>query len=214
MTTAAPETAKTTPEAATAATTEPTATSEAGTTATGQPEVKPAAEATTKTPEGTKPPESKPLELKLPEGSHLTAEAVEKVAARAKELNLTPEQAQAELQRESDLVKTFVEGEKQKLAKEVTAWVDETRKDTEIGGEKFAQSAEMAKRVVNRFGTDAFKKALNDTGLGNHPELVRVFVRIGRAMTEDQLVVASGQPTAPRSAADVLYGDTSTTKEK
>jgi hypothetical protein len=212
MTTAAPETGKITPEPA-AATTEPKVTPEAGTTATGQPEVKPAAEATTKPPEGSKP-EPKPLELKLPEGSHLTAAAVERVAARAKELNLTPEQAQAELQRESDLVKTFVEGENKKLAQEVNVWVEESKKDPEIGGEKFAANAEMAKRVVNRFGTEGFKKALNETGLGNHPELVRVFVRIGRAMTDDQLVIASGQPTAPRSPAEVLYGDTSTTKEK
>jgi hypothetical protein len=213
-TAAAPETGKTNTEPATAATTDPKAAPETGTTVTGQPDGKPAAEATTKQPDGTKTPESKPLELKLPEGSHLAADAVEKIAARAKELNWTPEQAQAELQRESDMVKSFVEGEKQKLAQEVTAWVDASKKDTEIGGEKFAQSAEIAKRVVNRFGTEAFKKALNETGLGNHPELVRVFVRIGRAMTDDQLVIASGQPTAPRSAADVLYGETSTTKEK
>jgi hypothetical protein len=116
------------------------------------------------------------------------------------------------LNRENDLVKTFVEGEKAKLAKEQKAWVDESKNDTEIGGDKFAASAEMAKRVVQRFGTDAFKKALNDSGLGNHPELVRVFVRIGRAMTEDQLVLPSGNPTKQRSAADVLYGDAS--KEK
>ena len=207
----APEKGAAEPAPAPVATTDPKA--PVSTVVTDPPKETPAIEVPKKEPEGSKP-EPKALELKLPEGSHLTAQDVEKVAARAKQLNLTPEQAQAELQRESDLVKSFVDGEKQKLAKEVSAWVDESKKDPEIGGEKFAQSAEVAKRVVNRFGTEAFKKALNDSGLGNHPELVRVFVRIGKAMTEDQMVHPSVSTAAPRSAADVLYGDTSTTKEK
>jgi hypothetical protein len=211
MTTAAPETGKITPEPA-AATTE--VKDPVAATIVTDPETKPAAAADPKKePEVSKPLEIKPLELKLPEGSHLTAETVAQVAARAKELNLTPEQAQAELNRESDLVKTFVDGEKARLAKEVNTWVDESKKDPEIGGEKFAASAETAKRVVNRFGTEAFKKALNDSGLGNHPELVRVFTRIGRAMTEDQLVLSTGNAVVPRSAAEVLYGDSSKTEK-
>lgn len=164
-------------------------------------------------PEKPKGPEGE-LKLKLPEGSLLKPDAVEKVAARAKELNLTPEQAQAELERESQTLSSFVEGQKAELAQTVSAWVDEAKKDQEIGGEKFAANAEVARQVVNRFGTEAFKKALNESGLGNHPELVRVFVRIGRAMKSDELVIPSAHPTEKRSPAEVLYGDTSTTKEK
>ena len=175
-----------------------------------EPVVKPAEVAAPKTdPPAPKTPDPKPIELKLPEGSLFAPETVAKVAARAKEQNLTPEQAQAELNRESDLVKSFVEGEKIKLAKEANSWVEASKVDPEIGGEKYAANAEVAKRVVNRFGTEAFKKALNDSGLGNHPELVRVFVRIGRAMTDDQLVLSNGVSTAPRSAAETLYGEPS-----
>lgn len=184
------------------------------TTVTTLTEEKPSAEVDPKKAQEGKPDAEPKFELKLPEGSLLKPEAVERMTARAKELKLTPEQAQAELERESELVKTFVEGEKGKLAEQVKEWVAESSKDPEIGGEAFAKNAEYAKRVVNRFGTDAFKKALNETGLGNHPELVRVFVRIGRAMTEDQLVLPSGQSTAPKSPAEVLYGDTSINKEK
>ena len=166
----------------------------------------------TKGPEGGKTDEPK-FDLKLPEGSHLDAGAVEKHTARAKELKLTPEQAQADLNRESELLKTYVEGQQAQLAKTVDTWVEEAKKDPEIGGEGFAKSAETAMRVVNRFGTEEFKKALNETGLGNHPELIRVLTRIGRAMTEDQLVLPTGQPKGPKSAEDVLYGESSN-KEK
>jgi len=166
----------------------------------------------------TKGPDDKPqaeikYDLKLPEGSHLDASAVERVTAKAKELKLTPEQAQSELNRESELLKTYVEGQQAQLAKTVDTWVEEAKKDPEIGGDGFVKSAEIAKRVVNRFGTEEFKKALNDTGLGNHPELIRVLTRIGRAMTEDQLILPSGQGKGPRAPEDILYGESSS-KEK
>lgn len=205
MTTEAPESGKTTTDPAPAAATAPKAT--LVTEAEGQP----ATEVSPKK-EPVEAGEAK-FDLKLPDGSLLTADAVEKAVARAKELKLSPEQAQADLNRESDMVKSFVEAEKTKLAQSVDAWVTEAKNDSEIGGEKFPANAEIAKRVVNRFGTEEFRKALNETGLGNHPELFRVFVRIGKAMTEDQLVLPSGQTTAPKSPAEVLYGDTST-KEK
>jgi len=209
MTIATPEAGKTTTEPA-AATTDPKA---AAASTVTEPLVTQAAVADPKKDTtGDGKPEVK-FELKLPEGSHLAADAVERAVARAKELKLTPEEAQADLQHESDLVKTFVEGEKVKVSKQVTAWIDESKKDAEIGGDRFLANAEISKRVVQRFGTEQFKKALNESGLGNHPELIRVFTRIGKAMTEDQLVLPSGNPMAPRSPAEVLYGDASN-KEK
>jgi hypothetical protein len=45
---------------------------------------------------------------------------------------------------------------------------------------------------------------LNTTGLGNHPDLVKTFVKIGKAMSEDGMVDGSNQ--GQLSAAKVLYG--------
>ncbi len=68
-------------------------------------------------------------------------------------------------------------------------------------------NVELAKRVVDRFGTDPLKKSLSESGLGNHPELVRLLVRIGKSMSEDQLVIAGHKPSeTKKSAADILFG--------
>ena len=48
------------------------------------------------------------------------------------------------------------------------------------------------------------KEYLEGTGLGTHPELVKAFVKIGKAMSEDGMVDGSNQ--GQRSAAEVLYG--------
>ena len=44
-------------------------------------------------------------------------------------------------------------------------------------------------------------------GIGNHPELVKVFVNIGKQISEDAFVEGKTK-AAPKSAAEIIYGDT------
>jgi hypothetical protein len=72
--------------------------------------------------------------LKLPEGSLLDAKAVEEISAFAKAQGLTPEKAQALLERESKLVATKADEQKSQWDKVTVGWVDEAKADKEIGG--------------------------------------------------------------------------------
>ena len=145
-------------------------------------------------------------ELKLPENSTLNAASVEKIASFAKERGLSQDQAQALLEREHSAVKENADKQQESLKTAQNAWLEQAQKDTEIGGDKFKENAELSKRVVERFGSDALKKALNETGLGNHPELVRMIVRIGKAMSEDQLVLPGAGAGEKKNMADTFYG--------
>lgn len=144
-------------------------------------------------------------DLKLPDGSLLDAKATEKVSSFAKEMKLTQTEAQAVLERESALLASYVDNQKQHLAQQQKEWVESVKVDKELGGDNFNKNIEMAKRVVDRYGTDSFKKALNDSGLGNHPELVRFVSRIGKAMSEDQLVLPGTSPAGKKSLEDIFY---------
>ena len=143
--------------------------------------------------------------LKLPDGAVLDASAVEEVAAFAKERKLTNEEAQAILERDNAKIASYHEAQRQKLAQQVEQWVVEAKADKEIGGEAFPKNVEMAKRVLDRFAPQEFKDALNETGLGNHPELIRVFARIAKAMSEDQLVVGGPSAQTQKSPEEVFY---------
>lgn len=163
------------------------------------------------------PPPEKPVvpekyELKKPDGSLLGDKAVETISSYAKEKGLSNEQAQSLLERESSAVKSFFEEQQTKHNQQVDAWVGEVKADKEIGGEGYKQNVELASRVIKRFGSESLVKQLNETGFGNHPELVRVFARIGKSMTSDQLVVGGGTPAPKREMADRFYGST-TSKE-
>ncbi len=143
--------------------------------------------------------------LKLPDGSLLDAKILEQVASFAKEKKLTNEEAQAVLERESAMIASYVDAQKQTLVQRQKEWVETIKADKEIGGDGMNQTIEMAKRVVDRYGSDSLKKALNDSGLGNHPELVRFVARIGKAMSEDQLVIPGAASAGKRTLEDIFY---------
>ena len=41
----------------------------------------------------------------------------------------------------------------------------------------------MARRAVRAFGSDQLSDLLNETGLGNHPEMIRAFAKIGAELS-------------------------------
>jgi hypothetical protein len=163
--------------------------------------------------EETKPAsEQKPVapekyDLKLPKDSPVSAARLEKIASYAKERGLSNDEAQALVDRESEAVSQYASSVKDSMKEKQGAWVEEAKADKEIGGDAFKQNVETAKRVVQRYGTDSLKNELSSTGLGNHPELVRLLVRIGKSMSEDQLVIPGQKPSGKKSAESILYGD-------
>lgn len=165
-------------------------------------EVKPEAEKTDKV-----EAEVKPLELKLPENALLNAEHLKELEAYAKEKNLNQEQAQAILDREAKAVGEYVKAQEAAVEVLRTEWFEQCKADKELGGEQFAVAAEAAKRVVNKYATPEFKEILKETGYGNHPELLRVFSRIGKAMAEDKMVLSKAQIGNQKPLENIFYGD-------
>ena len=145
-------------------------------------------------------------DFKLPEGSKLSKAEVDEVAAFSKEQGLSQEQAQKILERESKLADGRDAKNLAQLQEATVQWLEAAKADKEIGGEAFPKHAELAKRVVERFGTKEFKDELNRTGLGNHPELVRVFTRIGKSMSDDQFVQPGSQTAEKTDLATKFYG--------
>jgi hypothetical protein len=165
------------------------------------------------TPEETKPTEGqkeepKPIsyDLKLPDNALVDKTHVDEVVTFAKEYKLTNDVAQKILERSNQTLAAYVGKQKETFETQSKTWADEVKNDKELGGEKFNETVETAKRVLDKFGSDDFKKALNETGLGNHPELVRVFARIGKTMSEDKLVLPGTQGPGKKSMEEVFYG--------
>lgn len=138
------------------------------------------------------------------EGVELDTEALKDFEPVARELNLTNEQAQKLV----DAYPKILAGVQQRQAEawqaQTEQWAADVKADKEIGGDKLTANLSAAQRALDLFGTPKLKEYLNTTGLGNHPDLVKTFVKIGKSMSEDGMVNGSNQ--GQRSAAEVLYG--------
>jgi len=197
-----------------------TQTSEAGTTlltetpATGAEAPEVTAEGTAEgTTEETKPttdvevkPEGAPeaYDLKVPEGMTLDSEMLDKYTPVFKELGLTNEAAQR-------LADIQIQAQQEALVAQHTNWVQSVKSDPEIGGKNMDAAVKNAQSALARFGTPALKQALEQTGLGSHPELVRIFSKVGEAMAEPQIVQGlAGAPARDKTLAEKMYGSKAT----
>ncbi len=153
-----------------------------------------------------KKPEGAPetYEFKAAEGVELDTEALKDFEPVARELNLTNEQAQKLVDAYPKILAGVQQRQVDAWQKQTQDWAADVKADKEIGGDKLTASLSKAQQALETFGTPELKEYLNETGLGNHPELVKAFVKIGKAMSEDNMVSAGN--TGQRSAAEVLYG--------
>ena len=119
----------------------------------------------------------------------------------AKDKKVAPDLAQEILNREA----AHEASQAADYAKQVETWKTELQNDKEFGGDNLPKNVELAQRVVKKFGSESFQQALTDSGLGNHPELVKVFAKIGKAIGEDNIVLPGSTPAGPKDLRDVFY---------
>lgn len=145
-------------------------------------------------------------EFTAPEGWEMNSAAVESFTPVAKDLNLTQEQAQKLVDFHTGQIKALMDEQVQQLVDARKEWVESIKKDEEIGGAAMDRNVAVAVRALNKFATKEFRKALEETGLGDHPEMVRVFFRIGTAMAEATTDGGDKEPPAvKKSHAQTLY---------
>lgn len=132
----------------------------------------------------------------LPEGVEINAEVLTQFKGIAKELGISQEAAQKLIDLQASMETNRAEATQLALAEQAKQWAEAIKADKELGGEKFAATQESAVKAIERFGSPELRSLLNDTGLGNHPELVKFCHRIGAAISEDGLVLGGTQTGA------------------
>ncbi len=157
-----------------------------------------------------KPGAPEAYEFKAPEGREYDADFLTTFAEVAKELDLPQDKAQVVLDKLSEKAQ---ERQSAKLEEAKAQWLADSKKDTEFGGDKLEENLGIAKKALDAFGSDLLKAMLNDSGLGNHPELIRFFFKVGKAISEDTFMgghrEGKGQPKTFNDIAALLYGNTS-----
>lgn len=189
------QTPATTPAPAGTPTTPPQGTPQAGGTLLGtggQSTTPPAGGTADKPGEGegktTETPPAQPVEIKLPEGVEVDQELFEVVKASVKDSasgqKLVEAYVKAMTAQEQKIRANYEQTQKM--------WVESIKNDADLGGAKFPESQAAVGRAMERFGSPELRKFLDETGLGNHPELYKFVHRIGKAIAEDKVAGTTG----------------------
>jgi hypothetical protein len=142
-------------------------------------------------------------ELSLPEGVQMDESGIKAFSEFAKDINLTQDAAQAMLAKMAPALQSR-QNDAMKAAK--AGWEAESKADAEFGGEKITENVAVAMKALKQFGTPELSKLLNESGLGNHPEIIRAFYRAGKAISEDGTFVNGATSGAGnKSAAQRMY---------
>jgi len=72
--------------------------------------------------------------------------------------------------------------------------VENTQALQEEWGGNFDKNVELARRAFMNFATPEAVEIMEETGLGNHPEILKIFSRIGELLQEDSVLPGTSTP--------------------
>lgn len=144
------------------------------------------------------------IDFKVPEGVEVNQPMLEKFKATAKELNLTQEAAQKLIDLQIEHVQAISGSLLTTFNQIKTDWQKEAI--AELGAD-YKKELVYAGKAIEKFGTPELRAILNQTGMGNHKELVKFFVKVGKLVSEDTFVDGKNK-TGQKSDAELFYGDT------
>lgn len=146
----------------------------------------------------------------FPEGFTSNADQVKAFSEVALKAGLSQEQAQELLNVQSLGTQNTANAQQTAWDKVVDDWSAATKADKEI-------DVASAQKALEAIGTPELKTLFNEIGIGNNPEIVRAFAKVGELI--DRLKAATGDDTLEfgntsveakdKTAAEVLYPDLS-----
>ena len=153
-------------------------------------------------PEGATPEEGKAegapedYTFTAPEGTELNEAVLADFKALAKEHKLPQDVAQKFVDLGVKQAQQVTGHIQEQIASEQARWAESSQTDKEFGGDKLGENMAVAKKALDAFGSPELSKFLLDSKLGDHPEVIRAFYRVGKAISEDKLVPGGVKPPA------------------
>lgn len=141
----------------------------------------------------------------MPEGMTLDGSVLDEATPLFKELGATQEQAQKLMDLAAKQIQAGSQTQVDTFNQLMSDWRVQAKADKEFGGDKFDENVKVAQSAIGKYGTPELKQLLEDHGVGNHPEVIRFMVRVGRTLSED-VPGSTGVSTSQKTdRASILY---------
>lgn len=91
-------------------------------------------------------------------------------------------------------------------AAQVAQWEKDAKSDPVIGGAKYDENIATALKGVAAVADPEFRALMDQTGLGNHPAVIRAFLKVGQQIADTPVVKGTPTNGAAKSLSSALYG--------
>ena len=141
-----------------------------------------------------------------PEGTEYDPEVLESFSGAAKEAGLSQDAAQKLIEKMAPALVARQVDQIEAIRKE---WGETSAADPEIGGTKLQENLGVIKGALKNFPAgEKLNVLLEETGLGNHPDVLRYLLQVGKAISEDKFVAGTPRGAAKSDVTSVLYDKT------
>ena len=86
------------------------------------------------------------------------------------------------------------------------AWAKTSATDAEFGGDMWKANLGVIAKGRDQLATAEAVEIIEAFGLGNHPELLRMFYRAGKLLSEDPTRGSGTAASGPKGRADAMFG--------
>lgn len=145
--------------------------------------------------------------IKMPEGVNKDQPAVQDFLKVAAEDGMPLEKAQRLVDSVAPKLQAAVDAPYKAWADVNAQWVTELKTDMEIGGDKLKENLGLAAKAIDTYSGaaatpegKAVRDALEFTGAGNNPAIVRMLVKVGKALAEGGPLGGNNKPSADLAA--------------
>lgn len=148
----------------------------------------------------------------LPDGYEAQDSDLKVFTDLATELGADQEHAQKLIDLGVTLVQTSLQNDEQARVQELetlqNGWKDQLRNDPELGGEHWEETQRNADAFQKAgFASDELIAHLHETGQLVHPEIVRLFNTIGKALQENPIAFGSGDSPGGKTPAQRMFAN-------
>ena len=141
--------------------------------------------------------------INWPEDLSVSQQAQTAFLETARALDLSVQQAQQLVDLEARLSRDSAQEQIRHQQEQVRQWGEQLQ---QFYGPRWEEAVSLAVRAADTFGGPELRALLEETGLGNHPVIVRTFNEIGKRISEDFSAGGSESSGADKTFAEALYG--------
>jgi len=148
-------------------------------------------------------------EFKLPEGVKFDEKKIAEFKTFAASKNLSQEDAQGLVDMHAAQLQAAAKAPYDLWNETQTKWRAEINADPVIGGANLAPAMIEVGRLIDHLKVPGLREAMNFTGAGNNPAIVRAFVEASKLLPKEGTPTTPGKPTGGKpgqTAAEKIYG--------